>query len=104
MNKTLIRCALWCGVGVFLAFAAYMVTQQQLQLHSTRNGGDVSNFAGGPVVMVLALIALGLYFLPTMIARQRQRKQRNAIVALNILLGWTFIGWVAALVWALIED
>jgi hypothetical protein len=26
-----------------------------------------------------------------------------AICALNILLGWTFLGWIVALVWALIR-
>jgi hypothetical protein len=43
-----------------------------------------------------------LYFIPTWIAW----KKRNlaAIFALNLLLGWTFIGWVVALVWALIKD
>ena len=26
------------------------------------------------------------------------------LIALNILLGWTVIGWVVALVWALTKD
>jgi hypothetical protein len=34
------------------------------------------------------------------------RKKRNAtaIFALNLLLGWTVLGWVAALVWAVTSD
>jgi hypothetical protein len=34
------------------------------------------------------------------------RKKRNAtaILALDLLLGWTVLGWVAALVWALTRD
>lgn len=50
----------------------------------------------------LALIALGvvIYFIPGIVAHVRGHHQENAIVLLNLFLGWTFIGWVAALVWA----
>ena len=42
-----------------------------------------------------------LYILPSMIAGQREHPNTPAICALNILLGWTFVGWVVSLVWAL---
>ena len=51
------------------------------------------------LLMVLSLI--GIYILPAAVARARDHHQESAIWALNILLGWTFIGWVIALVWAL---
>ncbi|ESQ91041.1 hypothetical protein ABAC460_07505 [Asticcacaulis sp. AC460] len=41
-----------------------------------------------------------LYFLPTWIAEWRRNPQRLAITILNLFLGWTFVGWVGALVWA----
>lgn len=44
------------------------------------------------------------YFLPTVIANYRKKKNYNAIMLVNILLGWTFLGWVVALVWAVMED
>ena len=49
---------------------------------------------------LIFIIALGLYFVPTIIASSRNHRNAGAIVALNIFAGWTFIGWVAALVWA----
>jgi hypothetical protein len=67
----------------------------------------------GPVVAVpliiagigfLALSGLALYFLPTIIAVARRKRNGWAIFALNFLLGWSFIGWVAALVWAVMSD
>ena len=50
---------------------------------------------------VWVVLALGLYLLPAMVAAGRKHRSGTAITALNILLGWTFVGWVAALVWAL---
>jgi ABC-type transport system involved in cytochrome c biogenesis permease component len=47
------------------------------------------------------LVLVGLYFLPALLALARSHHQRLAIAALNLLLGWTVLGWVVALVWAL---
>jgi hypothetical protein len=44
-----------------------------------------------------------IYFLPWLIAMKPWHHQRNAIGVLNLFLGWTFAGWVAALVWAATE-
>lgn len=51
---------------------------------------------------VIYLIILGaIYIAPIIVARVREHPNYGAIAALNILLGWTFVGWVASLVWAL---
>ena len=51
------------------------------------------------VAMVLA--GLALYLFPSYLAYKREHKDLVAIVALNVLGGWTFVGWVFAIVWAL---
>lgn len=45
-----------------------------------------------------------LYFLPSIIAANKKRKNTGAIIALNLLTGWTFIMWVVCLTWALTSD
>jgi len=55
-------------------------------------------FGAGPV-WAAALIAL--YFVPAIIARSRHHQSGAAIAVLNLLLGWTVIGWIGALVWSL---
>ena len=40
------------------------------------------------------------YFLPSIIASRRGHRQAGAITVLNLLLGWTLLGWVIALVWS----
>lgn len=45
-------------------------------------------------------ICIVIYFVPSVVARARMHENVTAIAALNLFLGWTFVGWVAALVWA----
>jgi hypothetical protein len=48
-----------------------------------------------------ALFILGLYFVPTIIAHKRDVEDYGKIFFVNVLLGWTVVGWVAALIWSL---
>jgi formylglycine-generating enzyme required for sulfatase activity len=52
----------------------------------------------------ITLILVFLYFLPSFIAGLNHKTNVWAIFAFNLLLGWTFIGWVVSLVWALTKD
>jgi hypothetical protein len=45
-----------------------------------------------------------MYFLPSILALARSKRDIAAIVLLNFFLGWTMIGWVVALVWAVKND
>jgi hypothetical protein len=49
--------------------------------------------------LILAALIL-VHFVPTYIALARRHVQSNAIAVLNIVGGWTVIGWIVALVWA----
>ena len=51
-------------------------------------------------LMILAIVGLALYFVPTMVAVTRNCKARNGIEVVNLFLGWTIVGWVVALAWA----
>lgn len=55
------------------------------------------------VAWVLTIITL-LYLLPWAVAVTRAKSNHGAIALLNVLLGWTFIGWVAALVMACMAE
>lgn len=45
-----------------------------------------------------------MYFLPSILALARNKRDTVSIFVLNLFLGWTAIGWVIALVWALKVD
>jgi Superinfection immunity protein len=46
------------------------------------------------------LLALAIYFAPSAIAFHRQHHNLVAIVTTNLVLGWTFFGWLLALAWS----
>ena len=50
-------------------------------------------------LLMIALI-FAVYFLPSIIAITREHKNKLAIFLLNLLLGWTVLGWVSSLVWS----
>lgn len=54
------------------------------------------------IVFWTAVLAAGaaVYFLPAIVAFRRGHLNRNAILMLNLLLGWTVLGWAAAMVWS----
>jgi hypothetical protein len=57
------------------------------------------------VMLVVALawafgVAILVYLLPAFIAEERKHQHRIPTFLLNLLMGWTFVGWVVSLVWA----
>ena len=52
-------------------------------------------------MMTFLLFLFAMYWLPTLVALVRQTPSALGIAALNFFLGWTVIGWILALVWAL---
>ena len=52
------------------------------------------------VLGMLAVAAVGLYFLPSIVATGRQTPHWLTVFLLNLFLGWSVIGWVVAMVMA----
>ena len=55
----------------------------------------------GVLTAVAIIGCLALYLLPTLIAVIRRAPDTATVAILNILLGWTLIGWILCLVLAL---
>ncbi|NLA76683.1 MAG: superinfection immunity protein [Clostridiales bacterium] len=52
-------------------------------------------------IIILVIIGSLFYFLPTIVGCAKHQPNKGAIFALNLFLGWSLIGWVISLVWAL---
>lgn len=56
------------------------------------------------IALVFFGLAIAFYFLPSLIASSNGHRYVSGIALLNLFLGWTLIGWVIALVWAVCND
>lgn len=54
--------------------------------------------------LIFLIILTALYFIPTFIAVSEKKRDTVAIFLLNLFLGWTFLGWVISLIWAVTKD
>ncbi len=56
-----------------------------------------------PIIgIALLLLIVLVYFVPSVVAKGKRNWQ--AIFVLNLFAGWTFVGWIVALVWACTKD
>ncbi len=49
-------------------------------------------------------ILLSLYLIPSFVALFRHHHNISGVVIVNVLTGWTLVGWIAALVMACLRD
>lgn len=52
------------------------------------------------LMLVIWGVAAAVYFTPTIVALVRKHKDWLPITLLNAFAGWTFVGWIVALVWS----
>ena len=55
---------------------------------------------GAIELLLILLIVVPFYFLPTIIALNRRNLNMKAIIVLNFLSGWTIVGWIITFVWS----
>lgn len=53
----------------------------------------------GEITLIILVV---IYFIPSLTAMGK--KQAGSVFVLNLLLGWTLIGWVVAMAWAVYPD
>lgn len=60
--------------------------------------------SGFVLLLILAcLVGLLVYLLPALLAWSMRHPHLMGVTLLDVLLGWTVIGWLAALIWALVS-
>jgi hypothetical protein len=83
LRRRRIKWAIWFAL-IWFVFLALVTSSGATQIH----------------VLFFVAFTLAIYFVPTIVACHREHHQRFAIFVLNLVLGWTFLGWVGALIWA----
>lgn len=59
---------------------------------------------GAPEILIIIFIIIGLflYFIPAFVGRNK--RDSMGITLLNIFLGWSVLGWIGALIWAVTSE
>jgi hypothetical protein len=61
--------------------------------------------AGIGVFWLLFFLAMVVFnFIPTIVAFKRRHRNSLAILIVDLLLGWTVLGWIACLIWAFSDN
>ena len=74
----------------------YYIDNGDCFLSTSYHSGSVSG-------ILFAMVTLIIYFIPVIVAVIRKHNNLVAIIILNTFLGWTFFGWVLALIWSVIK-
>jgi hypothetical protein len=65
---------------------------------------DASSAVGGVSLGLLGVleivVAVIIYVVPSIVANRCQTVNQGAVIVVNLLLGWTCLGWIAALAMA----
>ncbi len=65
--------------------------------HDPNPFGALIGFA---IALVIGLVALTAYLVPSIVAVARGHSNRMPIILLNVLLGWSGLVWLVCLVWS----
>ena len=50
--------------------------------------------------LIVGVIGLPIWFVPSIVALARKHAHLPWIILVNVLTGWTGVGWIATLIWA----
>jgi hypothetical protein len=56
------------------------------------------------IALIVLMTLVICYLLPSLIAYARGHNNKLAILVLNMILGWTLLGWCVALIWSFTAD
>lgn len=54
--------------------------------------------------LIVVALVVTFYFIPTVIAWQKDHDSLITIFFVNLLFGWTILGWLAAVIWAAMQS
>ena len=74
------------------------------QSNSSELTDEEATALGGFILLVIFGLGLIIYFFPWFIAMMRSSKYSAVVFVINLFLGWSGLGWVLALVFAVLPQ
>jgi Superinfection immunity protein len=78
-------------------------TEERLTSRVPRAGRRKQMDLFAPYHLIVMPLILVIFFAPAIIAMRRHHARVLAIFMVNLLLGWTVVGWIVALVWSFLS-
>jgi hypothetical protein len=63
-----------------------------------------AGWLGGGLVLIALILGGWVYLLPFIVAQTRRASNVGAVFGVNLLFGWSVVGWIVALVMAIHSD
>lgn len=83
------------------AMGVYTLFSTPVWAQGIRSSRQTDETAGILVLLTIAIVALAIYVIPSIIAFRRQHPNRWPIFLINIVFGGTILGWIGPLIWAM---
>lgn len=103
LNDVVTSTQSWIANGASLSDGDLWATKVQwvLETPTFSHYSDSLMGFGGAASIIALVVGFLIYFLPFFIAAAANHRKQLGIFALNLFLGFTFVGWLAALNWSL---
>jgi len=89
------------AMGAMARYNADHPSEVQAATKNASAGNAAGQAVAGTAFLLFLAFAVGAYFLPTVIALCRKKAEgQTGIFIVNLLLGWTVVGWFVAFIWA----
>ncbi len=88
------------GIGLLIILVVGPLVVWGISRMTSPVGAAIFGGLGLIGLIGVGVLALVLTILPIVIAVRRNHPQTLGITLLTIFLGWTLLGWLAALIWA----
>lgn len=65
---------------------------------------NLMNCGPWELMIIMIVVLQFIYYIPAIIAMSKKRPDTLKIFIINLIVGWTFLGWVIVFVWVLITN
>lgn len=92
---------IWKFFGTVAALIALFAGLFFIAIYLTDHGIKIESIGSNAFAIILLLLLPVVYFLPVLTAWRRKHRNAAGVFLVNLFFGWTLLGWVVAMIWAI---
>lgn len=95
VSSRILKLAAEHAIWVFIVGFAFLCSLASVSVT------PIDSWTADSVLVLIPLLAVAIYFLPSLASSAARHPSFQAVFILNLLFGWTIVGWVVAILWTL---